>query len=386
MDETKRIALLMGQDMGYCRGVLRGIHSYAIHKKMWVFHDSPLDMRILRPLREWEPHGIIAHVSDQKFARKVLALRKPLINTTSTLKDMNIPFVDVDHQKVGRLAAKHFLDRGFKHFGYFGSAWTAFSKSRERGFDKALAKAGFQVAACYAEYLPRPPLDSSWKDVDLQIRNWLLGLPKPAAVLASNDIPARALAEMCRQLGISVPNDVALLGVDNDELECLLSTPPLSSIVNPGEQIGYQAAKLLDRMMSGHRLPRKAFLVPPTHVVARQSTDMIAVADPDVSAAVAFIRNHALENIGVPEVVENLGISRRGLERRFCQMLGRSVLQEIQRVRVERAKHLLVETNLLMPAVARHSGFSTPQRLAVVFRHVTGQSPIAYRRGARLHP
>jgi LacI family transcriptional regulator len=189
---------------------------------------------------------------------------------------------------------------------------------------------------------------------------------------------------MCRQLGIDVPNDIALLGIDNDELECLLATPPLSSIVNPGEQNGYKAAKILDRWIStGRRPKRKAFFTPPTHVVARQSTDMIAVADPDVSAAVAFIRNHATENIGVPEVVSGLSISRRGLERRFHQILGRSVLQEIQRVRIERAKHLLVETNLLMPAIARHSGFSTPQRLAVVFRHVTDESPMIYRRNAR---
>ncbi|MEN6407292.1 MAG: DNA-binding transcriptional regulator [Thermoguttaceae bacterium] len=385
MAETKRIALLLGQDVGYCRGVLRGVHSYAVQKKTWVFHDAASDIRVLGPLREWRPHGIIAHLFDPEFAREILALRKPLVNTTNTLEDLDVPVVEVDHRRVGRLAAEHFIERGFKHFGYFGSAWTGFSKSRECSFREALAEAGFELSSCHAEYLPRPPVDSSWKKGDRQVHDWLLAMPKPAAVLASNDVPARALAEMCRQLGICVPHDVALLGVDNDELECLLSYPPLSSVVNPAEQIGYRAAKLLDRLMSGRRPPSKAILVPPTHVVARQSTDIIAVADPDVSAAVAFIRDHAVENIGVPDIIKNLAISRRGLERRFCQMLGRSMLQEIQRVRVERAKHLLLETNLLMPAIARCSGFSTPQRLAAVFRSVTGQSPLAYRRGAPSH-
>jgi LacI family transcriptional regulator len=150
--------------------------------------------------------------------------------------------------------------------------------------------------------------------------------------------------------------------------------------------VGFEAAKILDRLMSGRRLRRKEWLLPPTHVIARQSTDIVAVADTDVSAAVAFIRDHAAENIGVPEIVEKLGISRRMLERRFRQMLGRSVLQEIQRVRVSIAKRLLLDTNLFMPAIARQTGFSTPQRFAAVFRRVAGQSPSAYRRGAATPP
>jgi LacI family transcriptional regulator len=218
------------------------------------------------------------------------------------------------------------------------------------------------------------------------VRDWLLALPKPAAVFSSNDVPARHLAEMCRALGLLVPEEVALLGVDNDELECLLCHPPLSSVVNPAEQIGYEAARLLDRLMSGRQPPRRPIHVPPTHVVTRQSTDIVAVADPDVSQAAAFIRDHAAENIGVADVVLALSMARRRLERRFRGCLGRTILDEIQRVRVERAKHLLAETDLPIPVVANRSGFSTPQRLAAVFRRATGQSPTAYRRQVRLRP
>jgi LacI family transcriptional regulator len=174
--------------------------------------------------------------------------------------------------------------------------------------------------------------------------------------------------------------------VDNDEVECLLSHPPLSSVVNPAEQIGYEAARLLDRLMSGKAPPRQPIYVRPAHVVTRQSTDVIAVADPDVSRAVAFIRDHAAEKIGAAEVVLSLSIARRRLERRFRGCLGRTILEEIQRVRVERAKHLLAETDLPMPVVAGRSGFSTPQRLAAVFRRATGQSPLTYRRQVRLRP
>lgn len=385
MDETKRVAILIGQDLGYCRGLFRGIHAYAGDKRNWVFRDGPPDIRIVGPLRQWQPHGIIAHLFDMDFARRVLALRKPLVNTTSTLEQLKAPLVDVDHRKVGQLAAEHFLQRAFRNFGYFGSAWTGFSKQRERGFAESVAEVGHSLSSFYAEYLPRPPIASSWTKVDHQIRDWLLAMPKPAAILASNDVPARHLLEMCRQLNIRVPFEVAVLGVDNDELECMLSHPPLSSVVNPAEQIGYEAAKLLDRLMSGRRTASEPIFVPPAHIVTRQSTDIVAIDDPDVSEAVAFIRDHAVEGIGVSTVVERLCIARRGLERRFRKILGRSVLEEIQRVRVESAKHLLVETELPIPVVANRCGFSTSQRLAAVFKRLTGRSPMAYRRGCRLH-
>lgn len=386
MSQVRRIAIVMGQDLGYCRGVFRGIHAYAVQKKEWVFRDGPPDERILTPLRQWQPHGIITHLFDLKFARHVLAMRVPCVNTTSTLSQLKVPLVEVDHREVGRLAAEHVLQRGFQHFGYFGSEWTGVSKEREHGFRESLARANHVLSSCYAEYLPRPPIQSSWTRVDRQVRDWLLALPKPAAILASNDVPARHLVEMCRQLDLRVPFDVAVLGVDNDELECLLSHPPLSSVVNPAEQIGYMAAKVLDRIMSGRNPPRKPIYVRPTHVVTRQSTDIIAVADPDVSAAAAFIRDHAAENIGVANVVRSLNLARRSLERRFRKLLGRTILQEIQRVRVELAKHMLAETDLPMPIVADRSGFSTPQRLAVVFRQVTDLSPVTYRRQARMRP
>lgn len=373
----------MGQDLGYCRGVLRGIHAYAAHHTNWVFRDAPADIRVLTALREWRPHGIIAHLFDPDLARQVVALRRPLVNTTGTLTELSTPLVEVDNPTIGRLAAQHFLQRGFVHFGYFGSSWTGFSLQREQGFRASLAEAGHSLSSCHAEYLPRPPVDSSWKRIDSQVRDWLTALPKPAAVLASNDVPARHLAEMCRLLAIRVPEQVAILGVDNDELECLLSNPPLSSVVNPSEQIGHEAARLLDRMMSGRKPPRRPVYVTPTRIVVRQSTDIVAVPDGDVSAAVSFIREHVAENIGVADVIRALGLARRRLERRFQSLLGRTVLQEIQRGRIEQAKRLLAETDWPMSAVAERSGFSTPQRLAVVFHQQVGESPTTYRHRSR---
>ncbi len=383
MATVKRIALLMGQNFGYCRGVLGGIHAYAVDKANWLCRDAAPDMKMLGPLREWQPHGIIAHLFDAAFARRVRALKRPLVNITSTFLDLPVPMVDVDSHLAGRLAAAHLLDRGFRNFGYFGSQWNGFSKQREEGFREALAAAGHDLTACYAEFLPRRPADATWKLRDRHVRDWLLALAKPAAILASNDYPARRLAEMCHQLEFRVPEDVALLGIDNDELECLLSRPPLSSVVTPTHKIGFEAARMLDQLMSGRQLTRTTVFVPPAHVITRQSTDIIAVADPDVSAALAFISVHATGNIGPADVVKGLAIARRALELRFRKLLGRSMLQEIQRVRIERAKRLLAETNLPISAVAGRCGFFTQQRLAAVFRQVTGEPPTSYRQRAR---
>ena len=383
MGTVKRIALLMGQDVGYCRGVLRGIHAYAVDKTNWLCRDAAPDMKMLGPLREWKPHGIIAHLFDAAFARSVQALKRPLVNITSTFLDLPVPMVDVDNRLAGRLAAAHLLDRGFRNFGFFGSQWTGFSKQREEGFREALAAAGHGLTTCHSEFLPRRPADATWKLQDRQVRDWLLKLAKPAAILTSNDYAARRLAEMCHQLNFRVPEDVALLGIDNDELECLLSRPPLSSVVTPTHKIGFEAARMLDRLMSGRQPSQTTVFIPPAHVITRQSTDIVAVADPDVSAALAFISVHATENIGPADVVKGLAIARRALELRFRKLLGRSMLQEIQRVRIERAKRLLAETDLPMHAVASRSGYSTQQRLAQVFRQVTGEPPTTYRQHSR---
>jgi LacI family transcriptional regulator len=377
----RRIALLLGQDLGYCRGVMRGVQTYALEKADWVFRDAAPEDGTLQPLREWKPHGIIAHLFSEDVARSLARLRTPVVNVTNTLAWWTGPLVEVDHLLVGKLAAEHFLARGFRTFGYFGSAWTGFSRQREQGFRERLAQAGFPVSSCYADYLPRAPVSASWRGVDRTIRKWLEALPKPVAVVASNDIPARDLADMCRQLNLRIPEQVALLGVDNDELECRLTSPPLSSVENPAERIGYEAARLLDGLMNGAKPARTRIRIPPTRVVTRQSTDTLAVDDEDVSRALTYIRAHAHgdDGLSVQAVANVVAISRRMLERKFRALLGRTVLQEIRRVKIEHAQELLLETSLPMPEIARRSGFSSPQRMAVVFSQTLGEAPTACR-------
>jgi LacI family transcriptional regulator len=373
----------MGQDLSYCRDAMRGIRAYARQKRDWTFRNGPAELQMIPYLRDWRPHGIIAYLFLPEVARQVLKLRKPVVDIACTLTDLKVPTVDVDHVAVGRLAAEYFLQRGFSHFGFFGSESSRYSKMREESFCQTLAAAGHECSSCHGEYVHNLPTTTGWRAIDQQVRQWLRRLPKPVAVFASNDIIARNLADTCGQLGLSVPGQVAILGVDDDSLECLLASPPLSSIAIPAERIGYEAAQLLDQMMSGAETPKEPIFLPPVRVVTRQSTDMLAVDDPEVAAALAFIRQHVAEDLSVATIVAEIGAVRRELERKFRTLLGCSVGEELRRVRVEVAKGLLTDTQLSMPTVARHAGFSNAQRLAVVFHQTTGFSPSTYRRQAR---
>lgn len=384
MARHHRIAILMGQDLGYCRHVLTGIQAYAASKPGWTFRDSPPDIRLINPMLDWKPDGIIAHLFDRKLAKALEKLNIPVVNTTSTLPDNPFPLVEVDHDKVGSMAATHFLERGFQNFGFLGNDWSGFSKGREGGFRDELARHGFKVDSCYAEFLPRLSSASSWQELDKRILKWLKKLPKPAAILASNDIPAKELMHACRHLELEVPSEVSILGVDNDEIECHLASPPLSSIELPAQRIGHEAARMLDLLIHNRPLEQPYRFLPPTRVVTRQSTDTVAVDDSQVASAITFIRRHALEGINVSDVVKDIPLSRRSLERRFHSVIGHSILRDIRMTRIEHVKALLARTDLSMPLIAERTGFSTAAHMCHVFRQFTNQSPSAYRRSIRV--
>jgi len=271
-------------------------------------------MAMLRPLAEWNPHGIIAHLDDAKVARAILRLGRPVVDTACMLKGLGVPTVDVDHTAVARLAADHFLTRGYRNFGYFGSRLAHYSQVRLAGFRAAVERAGFEVHSCHVEYLPRLSDRASWKSANAQVRQWLRELAKPVAVLADHDVAAHDLADMCQLLGLRVPDDVAILGVDNDELECQLAFPPLSSVVIPAERIGFEAAKRLDRMLSGRRVSDDVVYLPSVHIVTRHSTSMFAVDEPIVTAALHYIRNHLTEPLNVGRIAAEVVVRRRVLE------------------------------------------------------------------------
>jgi len=381
MPKTKRIALLLPQDIGYTRAVLRGIQTFfAFSRPNWVFRDAAPSLEIIKPLREWKPDGIVALLFDREVANTLIRMRKPLVNTTSTLHLPKVALVENDHYAIGRLAAEYFLKRGFRRFGYFGSEWMGSSLARESAFRETIEAVGHQVSTCHAEYLPRPPVSDSWLQADRSIDAWLKGLPKPVGILSQNDVPARDLADRCRILGLNVPHDVALMGVDDDQLECHLCHPPLTSIAIPGQRIGFEAARVLDQLLIGRKPKLLHRYFSPVRVVSRQSTDTLAIEDEVVATVLKTIHHQAAGGANVDLICQQLDISRRQIERRFRARLGTTVSAEICRVRVELAKQLLTETSLKMPLVAAQSGFSDARRLSVVFKQQTGQGPLAFRR------
>jgi LacI family transcriptional regulator len=385
MDHPRRIALLVDRGLSFARGIIQGVRAYADRKPHWVLRDGPPRSQLVAYVRDWKPHGIIAGLVVARVARELSELRIPVVDTASTLSELEVPTVDVDHTAVGRLAAEYFLDRQFHHFGYFGSQSAAYSRIQESAFRQHVTQAGHDVASCHTEYLADLTTPVPWKKTAQKTHQWLRQLTKPAAILCSEDAPARYLADACAHIGLRIPDDIALLGVGNDPLDCNLTQPELSSIAVPSQRIGYEAAAMLDRWMAGGAEPRRSVLLLPLHVVTRHSTDIAAVRDEAVQAALRYIRRHVRENISVGDVAREIAVSRRLLERRFRSVLGRTVLDEIVRVRVERAKELLIDTHLPVATIAGQCGFSSVNRMDVHFARLTGASPTAYRRQADVH-
>ncbi len=378
-----RIGLVFSYSMEYCRGVLRGIKQYAETKRHWIFTPIDLELTELELLRAVHPAGLITFAVNDSLAETLLQLHRPMINVSANLPHLPIPRVGVDNVQIGRLAATYLVNQGFRHFAFVGHPNYPFSIQREAGFQEKIESMGHTMAR-YHEHgsLPFDPRGRLWA-LDKALGRWVLALPKPVAVFACNDIWGLQLSEACRQANLRVPEDVAMVGVDNDDLLCELARPSLSSVAVPSERVGYEAAALLDRLLARAKPPKQPLLLPPLGIVVRRSSDVLALGDADVASAVRFIREHGHLPIRVEDVLREVSVSRRSLERRFRQILNRGLWQEIRRVHLERAQSLLADTELAMPEVAERAGFSDAKHLSVVFRQETGLTPTAYRRQYR---
>jgi LacI family transcriptional regulator len=384
---TIQVGLVLGFSLNYYRDVVRGIKAFAETRPRWNL--TPIDPvpEAVEATRTLDYVGLIAHVFDREMADALLGTGKPVVNVSGVLPELPLPRVGVDHDQVGRLAAAHFLDRGFRHFGFVGYESYAFSSGREAGFVAAVAAVGHRVASYHERVATGWESTGLWRRSE-EIQRWLTSLPRPVGVFASHDIQGVQLSEACRRAGLQVPDEVALLGVDNDDLMCELARPSLSSVALPTGRVGFEAARLLDRLVTRPtaRAPSQPLLFPPLGVVVRQSSDVLAIGDAELTEAVRFVHDHAHEPIRVGDVLGAVPVSRRSLERRFRAALGRGIGEEIRRVHVDRAKNLLARTELPMAQVAVQAGFTEPRHLSVVFRQETGMTPSAYRQRFRVGP
>jgi LacI family transcriptional regulator len=378
----RRIGLVLDRHITYCRGILRGIYSYVqpgLDLEMRLV-SSPLEN--VRLLRDWGPTGVIANITRVDLAQALEAFDLPVINVSGAINECRLPRVGIDDEAIGTMAAEYLVTQGFRHFAYSGWASRVYSQKREAAYRSYLQQHGHDCSSYDSEPVI-DAFDSSAGSRDAELSRWLRTMPNPVGIFCSNDERALWIRDVCRQIGLRVPEDVALVGVDDDELICRIMSPPLSSVSTPIEQVGREAARLLERLMNGEAAPEEAILLPPTRVVGRRSSEVVAVGDSHVTAALQFIQQHAREPLSVKQVLDAVPISRSWLERRFKELLGRTPAEEIERVQLGEAKRLLSDTNLAMSEVAENSGFSSASRLSHTFRRATGLTPSAYRQRFR---
>lgn len=386
MEKPPHIALLIESSREYGRGLLRGVARWARENGPWSIYFRPLGLEQSPPpwLTGWRGDGILARINDRRMAEAVMATDLPVVDLRSALADLLLPRIGPDNSAVCRLAGEHLLERGFRHFGFCGMArgLNRFLDARCDFFRQFVEDAGYHCSVFRARRRTSRPV--AWEQEQEQIATWLAALPKPAGVMTCNDDRGQQVLDACRRAGLNVPDDVAVIGVDNDEHLCSLADPPLTSVdVNP-DRIGYEAAALLDRLMAGAESPTETRELAPRGIVTRQSTDVVAIEDLLMAKAVRFTREQACVPVSVQQVARHVAVSRSTLERRFKRTLSRTPKEEILRVRLDRAKDLLTYGDLPLPVIAEKSGFPSLSHFSEVFHRKVGMTPRAYRRISRV--
>lgn len=375
MPKTKRIALALPLGVPHLEEVVHGIQLYARKQVNWDFVTSPETHSIpVASLAGWDGEGVIGMVNTLADLRVVRRLKCPVVNLSGALADAGLPRVRVDFELAGRMAAKHFLDRGFERFAYYGLRSIFYARACLKGFRDHLEQHGGRCAVYEDEStigVARP-----WQHDHDALARWLKSLSRPVALMASHDPRAVMVVQTCRRIGLRVPEDVAVIGLNNDRQGCEFCDPPLSSVSRPGEKIGLEAAALLDRLMHGEPAPARDVVFPPGEIVERASTNTVAVDDnPALAEAIQFIHQHLVQPIGVEDVRRHVSVSRRWLEMAFKKKLRTTPHVYISQARVKKAKGLLAEApKLRFKQVALDCGFTSTRQLNVIFQRFTGMS------------
>jgi LacI family transcriptional regulator len=383
MESLRQVAVIMNTHLPYDRKIIQGIAAYMRTNARWSVYVESEPTHRIPALHAWHGDGLIVDFDDRRVANAITGLRTPVVGLGGGRgwfdpRKGRIPYFETDNAAIGRMAAQHLLDQGFTNFAYCGFSPTRvniWSKIRSDAFIKRVTEAGCNFSVFHG----RCSTPRYWDKLQVELISWLRTLPRPVGIAACNDARARHVLEACRVIGARVPDDVAVVGVDNDEIICELATPPLSSIEQGAFHLGFEAARLLNRMILGGQPDRLRYLIEPSGVVSRQSTDLLAVADPEVASALRLIREQACTGLQVEKVVAAANVSRSTLDTRFKVVIGRTIAQEIQRVKLETAKRLLSRTTMPLKQVARTAGYANVQYLASIVRKNTGQTPACFR-------
>lgn len=377
------MALLVETSLGSGRDILRGIAEYARQRRDWSLYHEPRSLEDSAPdwLSRWEGDGIIARIQTPELAEAVRRTGLPVVDVLGVLPEAGFPIVHVDDGAIAAAAADHLYERGFRKFGFFGIKDENWSERRRDALDSYLRDRGCGLEVYEAA---RDELRSiAWENLEDTFAQWIADLPKPVGVVVCSDQRGPDFLEACRRAGVAVPDEVAVVGVDNDEPLCEVCQPPLSSVWPDHRTVGMRAAELLDSLMAGRAASVEPVLIPPRSVVVRRSTEVLAVDDRNVAKALRVIREHGTEDISVDQIVRESGVSRSVLQRRFRSVLGNTIHGEILNCRLRYACHLLVESDLSMMEVAERSGFKHQEYMGAVFKARLRVTPGQYRKGNR---
>jgi LacI family transcriptional regulator len=379
MAKRPHVALLIETSNSYARGLLRGVYAYLREHRPWSIYlpeqgrgDAPPNW-----LKSWHGDGIIARIENSRIAKAVRETGAPAVDVSAARLMPELPCIETDNEAITRLAFDHLFERGFRNLAYCGDSRFQWSIERGLWFGEMAREAGCSLAV----YPPdrRRAASVSWEQEEEGLTAWLRHLPKPCGLMACYDIRGQQVLDVCRRGGVAVPDELAVVGVDNDDLLCSLTDPPLTSVAPDTHRTGFEAAELLDQLMAGRKVAGGLCRIKPTGIVTRQSTDVLATADAEVSSAVRFIRDHACDGIKVEDVLKVVPVSRRVLESRFKRMLGHTPHEEILRVQLQRVRQLLEETDLSLSAIADRAGFKYVEYLSVVFKRHFHQPPSHHR-------
>ncbi len=373
-----KVALLIETSNAYARGLLRGIVGYVREHRPWSLYLSEHNRGDKAPawLSKWDGAGVIARIENPTIAAALRTLRLPMVDVSAARLIPSLPWFETDDGAIAHLAAEHLLERGFTNFGYAGHRGFNWSNWREEHFVNCIRAAGYQCSIYHGSRKSAPDEEQQLDE----LAAWIRQLPKPVAIMACYDFRGQQVLDACRRINVAVPDEAAVIGVDNDELLCELANPPLSSVIPNTYRTGYEAAALLEQMLvTGKRVKGEAHLIAPVGVATRQSTDALAIHDRNIARALHYIRNNACAGINVQDVIKAVPQSRRLLEKRCVKLIGRTPHQEIIRVQLERVKQLLIQTDLPLEEIAQRAGFTHVEYLSVVFKREAGVPPSRYR-------
>ena len=380
MRRIPHVAVAVDKSRSYGRGLLAGIADYVETRGRWSLYVEPQSAGTYARgwLRGWRGDGVLAYIEDPGLARRLFRSGIPVVELFAHRLDLGLPMVGNDDEAIGSLAADHLLAcqlRRFAFSGYPGEAWV---ERRFTGFARTLGRQGFRVTRFRGSREAGSP--ARWEREQAELTAGLLALQRPAGLFACSDRHAQRVLDACRRAGIPVPDQLAVIGVDNDEETCRLSDPPLTSVKDDPRRIGFEAARLLDHLMSrsGHRLPTLR-LIPPLGIASRRSTDVTAVEDLKIAEAMRAIRQRACDGLRVEDLIREAHLSRAAFYRRFRAALGRRPHEELLRTRLSRVKDLLLQTSRTIEEIAAQTGFDHPEYLSAVFRRETGRTPGAFR-------